>query len=226
MGGRNTLLEIYLFTTSNLWRYQNTVVISLSFTTEIFSVVKIYLAPTDIKYHCRLLETSVVNNLIGLGLPEREYWCLFVGNFPPKIEKAPKNFNEFIFNLASFSLCLSLLNLRIVNLSLSLSPQQNRDPEWCPECPASESICSCNSLSLLDLLLQFSVTHLTIAICSFLSLLPNLVSSTLCPRNATLSHSHCLSFTKNALKLKASVHGSIGRSYCLSGVQGNVKFRV
>ncbi|KAJ8426006.1 hypothetical protein Cgig2_007775 [Carnegiea gigantea] len=37
------------------------------------------------------------------------------------------------------------------------------------------SICSFHSLSLLDLLLQFSVTHLTIAICSFLFLLPELV---------------------------------------------------
>ena len=148
-------------------------------------------------------------------------------SFPQKLKKPPK----IVISLSSqpgLFLSISLLNLRIATLShsLSLSPQQNRDPEWCPECPEMQSICSCNSLSLLDLLLQFSVTHLTIAICSFLSLLPNLVSSILCPRNATLSHSHCLSFTKNALKLKASDHGSIGRSYCLSGVQGNVKFRV
>jgi len=88
-----SLLEIYLFTTSNLWRYKNTIVISIFSTTESFSIVKIYLAPTDIKSRCRWLETSVVNNLIGLGSFEREYVCLFVGKFPPKIEKALKNCN-------------------------------------------------------------------------------------------------------------------------------------
>jgi len=125
-----------------------------------------------------------------------------------------------MFSTWLLSLSLSLLNLRIATLShtLSFSPlskivTQNvvLSAQKCDQSAPSilflYSIYSFNSQSLISQ--SRSVPS---------SLCYTIWSSILCPRNATLSHSLCLSFTKNALKLKALVHGSIGRRYSLSRV--------
>ena len=97
-------------------------------------------------------------------------------NFPQKLKKPPK----IIINSASFS------------ITLSLSSQSQNSQLLKPL--SKIAICSCNWTPLLDLLLQFSVTHLTIAICSFLSLLPDLVFHSLPhkrdPQSLSLSFFH------------------------------------